>query len=61
MYKNSWLIFLIFLFVSGCAGWTKHYGKNNSLPEHVEVTIGDLINNFEDYHVDYTGLDAKAP
>lgn len=62
MYKNSGLILcLIFLIVSSCSGWPKHYGKLKSLPEHGEVTIGDLINNWEDYHVYYTGLDTKSP
>ncbi len=62
MYNNRGLnLFLIALVISGCAGWPKHYGKLKSLPKQGEVTIGDLVNNWEDYHIYYTGLDAKSP
>jgi hypothetical protein len=58
-------VFLLFLMISGCAEW-QNYGKLRILPESQnQVTIQDLIDNWDDYDVyysdDYDGFNARAP
>lgn len=65
MHKNNYLnIFLIviILSISGCSQYFKGYGKTRILSgAKGEVTIQDLIENWDDYDIYYAGLDARSP
>ena len=59
-------VFLLALIISGCASWQENYGKLRILPENRnEVTIQDLINNWDDYNIyysdQYEGFSVRSP
>ena len=59
-------VFLLALIISGCASWQKNYGKLRILPEsRNEVTIQDLITNWDDYNIyysdQYEGFSVRSP
>ncbi|MBW2405816.1 MAG: hypothetical protein JRF17_00480 [Deltaproteobacteria bacterium] len=64
-YKLMGVFFLV-LIISSCASWQENYGKLQILPvSHNDVTIQDLINKWDDYHVYYSdrydGYNVRSP
>ena len=58
----SMIAFILF----GCASWQKNYGRLRIIPENRnQVTIQDLINNWDDYNIyysdSYDGFNVRSP
>lgn len=50
-------VFLIALFISGCASWSAQYGRLRMLPESQNsVTIQTLIDKWNEYNVYYSDI-----
>jgi hypothetical protein len=59
-------VFLAASIISGCVSWQKNYGKLKIIPKDSnEVTIQNLINKWDDYHVyssdQYAGPGFRSP
>lgn len=63
--KNSFFItifFIIILLISGCASSFKNYGRVEIVPKKKgEMTIGNLISHWNNYHIYYAGRDDRFP
>lgn len=58
MKKYNFLsLLLIVLMISGCASWSKNYGKLRILPDKQDkMTIQDLIDHWENYDIYYSDI-----
>lgn len=56
------VFFILILMISGCASWSKNYGSVEIIPKKKGVvTIQDLIDRWDDYHIYYAGRDDRFP